>query len=80
MKVKFSGFEASHGPIKAYAIILTTGAGKEGPLIVTQPGQTVVLRLGTLPCLLWPLRFQDRALCARHPALILTSYSRAFHT
>ncbi|XP_040836194.1 receptor-type tyrosine-protein phosphatase eta isoform X3 [Ochotona curzoniae] len=26
VKVKFSGFEASHGPIKAYAIILTTGA------------------------------------------------------
>nr|XP_020007535.1 receptor-type tyrosine-protein phosphatase eta isoform X2 [Castor canadensis]XP_020007536.1 receptor-type tyrosine-protein phosphatase eta isoform X2 [Castor canadensis]XP_020007537.1 receptor-type tyrosine-protein phosphatase eta isoform X2 [Castor canadensis]XP_020007538.1 receptor-type tyrosine-protein phosphatase eta isoform X2 [Castor canadensis]XP_020007539.1 receptor-type tyrosine-protein phosphatase eta isoform X2 [Castor canadensis] len=24
-KVKFSGFEASHGPIKAYAVILTTG-------------------------------------------------------
>ncbi|XP_023384562.1 receptor-type tyrosine-protein phosphatase eta [Pteropus vampyrus] len=25
VKVKFSGFEASHGPIKAYALILTTG-------------------------------------------------------
>ncbi|KAK2100454.1 hypothetical protein P7K49_021802 [Saguinus oedipus] len=25
VKVKFSGFEASHGPIKAYAVILTTG-------------------------------------------------------
>ncbi|XP_057638025.1 receptor-type tyrosine-protein phosphatase eta [Chionomys nivalis] len=25
VKVKFSGFDASHGPIKAYAIILTTG-------------------------------------------------------
>ncbi|XP_060228103.1 receptor-type tyrosine-protein phosphatase eta [Meriones unguiculatus] len=25
VKVKFSGFETSHGPIKAYAIILTTG-------------------------------------------------------
>ncbi|KAL6089207.1 hypothetical protein STEG23_014547, partial [Scotinomys teguina] len=29
VKVKFSGFEASHGPIKAYAVILTSGeAGK----------------------------------------------------
>ncbi|XP_023071384.1 receptor-type tyrosine-protein phosphatase eta isoform X2 [Piliocolobus tephrosceles] len=25
VKVKFSGFEASHGPIKAYAVVLTTG-------------------------------------------------------
>ncbi|XP_016059466.1 PREDICTED: receptor-type tyrosine-protein phosphatase eta [Miniopterus natalensis] len=25
VKVKFSGFEANHGPIKAYAVILTTG-------------------------------------------------------
>ncbi|XP_030189445.1 receptor-type tyrosine-protein phosphatase eta isoform X3 [Lynx canadensis] len=25
VKVEFSGFEASHGPIKAYAVILTTG-------------------------------------------------------
>uniref|UniRef100_A0A8C4LWQ5 Receptor-type tyrosine-protein phosphatase eta n=1 Tax=Equus asinus asinus TaxID=83772 RepID=A0A8C4LWQ5_EQUAS len=25
VKVKFSGFEASHGPIKAYALVLTTG-------------------------------------------------------
>ncbi|KAM7327773.1 hypothetical protein ACRRTK_014140 [Alexandromys fortis] len=25
VKVKFSGFDASHGPIKAYAIVLTTG-------------------------------------------------------
>ncbi|XP_006865196.1 PREDICTED: receptor-type tyrosine-protein phosphatase eta [Chrysochloris asiatica] len=25
VKVKFSGFEASHGPIKGYAVILTTG-------------------------------------------------------
>ncbi|KAM6158303.1 receptor-type tyrosine-protein phosphatase eta [Rhynchocyon petersi] len=25
VKVKFSGFEASHGPIRAYALILTTG-------------------------------------------------------
>ncbi|EPQ10537.1 Receptor-type tyrosine-protein phosphatase eta, partial [Myotis brandtii] len=25
VKIKFSGFEASHGPIKAYAVILTTG-------------------------------------------------------
>ncbi|XP_006896821.1 PREDICTED: receptor-type tyrosine-protein phosphatase eta [Elephantulus edwardii] len=25
VKVKFSGFESSHGPIKAYALILTTG-------------------------------------------------------
>lgn len=25
VKVKFSGFEASHGPIKAYAVLLTTG-------------------------------------------------------
>ncbi|XP_038185802.1 receptor-type tyrosine-protein phosphatase eta isoform X2 [Arvicola amphibius] len=25
VKVKFSGFDASHGPIKAYAVILTTG-------------------------------------------------------
>lgn len=31
VKVKFSGFEASHGPIKAYAVILTTGEGKKGP-------------------------------------------------
>ena len=30
VKVKFSGFEASHGPIKAYALILTTGEGKRG--------------------------------------------------
>lgn len=30
VKVKFSGFEASHGPIKAYAVILTTGEGKWG--------------------------------------------------
>lgn len=30
VKVKFSGFKASNGPIKAYAIILTTGEGKEG--------------------------------------------------
>jgi hypothetical protein len=35
-KVKFSGFEASHGPIKAYAVILTTGGGKEGPPWVKQ--------------------------------------------
>ncbi|ELK23841.1 Receptor-type tyrosine-protein phosphatase eta [Myotis davidii] len=27
VKIKFSGFEASHGPIKAYAVILTTGEG-----------------------------------------------------
>lgn len=25
VRVKFSGFEDSHGPIKAYALILTTG-------------------------------------------------------
>lgn len=37
VKVKFSGFEASHGPIKAYALILTTGDGKEGSLWVKQP-------------------------------------------
>lgn len=30
VKVEFSGFEASHGPIKAYALILTTGNGKQG--------------------------------------------------
>ncbi|XP_052579371.1 receptor-type tyrosine-protein phosphatase eta [Peromyscus californicus insignis] len=29
VKVKFSGFEASHGPIKAYAVILTTGEAGE---------------------------------------------------
>ncbi|XP_021119812.1 receptor-type tyrosine-protein phosphatase eta isoform X2 [Heterocephalus glaber] len=32
VRVKFSGFEASHGPIKAYAIVLTTGeAGRPSP-------------------------------------------------
>uniref|UniRef100_A0A8P0NP06 Receptor-type tyrosine-protein phosphatase eta n=1 Tax=Canis lupus familiaris TaxID=9615 RepID=A0A8P0NP06_CANLF len=32
VKVEFSGFEASHGPIKAYALILTTGnAGHPSP-------------------------------------------------
>ena len=30
VKVKFSGFEASHGPIKAYALVLTTVDGKQG--------------------------------------------------
>lgn len=30
VKVKFSGFEASHGPIKAYAVVLTAREGKEG--------------------------------------------------
>uniref|UniRef100_A0A671ESC4 Receptor-type tyrosine-protein phosphatase eta n=1 Tax=Rhinolophus ferrumequinum TaxID=59479 RepID=A0A671ESC4_RHIFE len=29
VKVKFSGFEASHGPIRAYALILTTGNAVE---------------------------------------------------
>ncbi|XP_036040156.1 receptor-type tyrosine-protein phosphatase eta [Onychomys torridus] len=29
VKVKFSGFEASHGPIKAYAVLLTTGEAVE---------------------------------------------------
>lgn len=33
VKVEFSGFEASHGPIKAYALILTTGNGKEGSVM-----------------------------------------------
>ena len=34
VKVKFSGFEASHGPIQAYALVLTTVDGKEGSLWV----------------------------------------------
>ncbi|KAM6160871.1 receptor-type tyrosine-protein phosphatase eta [Erethizon dorsatum] len=32
VRVRFSGFEASHGPIRAYAVVLTTGeAGRPSP-------------------------------------------------
>lgn len=43
VKVKFSGFDASHGPIKAYAIILTTGEGKEGPTWVNLCDKTILV-------------------------------------
>lgn len=49
VKVKFSGFEASHGPIKAYAVILTTGEGKERPPWVKQHVSDAVTRAFSVP-------------------------------
>lgn len=43
VKVKFSGFDASHGPIKAYAVILTTAEGKEGPTWVNLCDRTILV-------------------------------------
>lgn len=43
VKVKFSGFEASHGPIKAYAVLLTTGEGKEDPAWVNPCDVTILV-------------------------------------